>query len=149
MDPKYFELVKAINSDSTISVENRSAIVTAAIAASFAAAAPLPSTPVDSPSSYFTLTVQPAIGNLLSDLNENLVFSVKEAVTNMEALWKVRYAAAHPEGVFYSGTESYFDALFKVGLNVPENLRTLLNTNTAQVIYIMNLLSPFITATGE
>jgi hypothetical protein len=149
MNPNHIELVKAINGDASISIENRSAIVGAAIAAAFAAAAPLPSTAVESPSSYFTLTVQPSITNTLSDLNESLVFSVKETIEFIGALWNVRYAAAHPEAVFFTGTESYFESVFKVSLCVPMNLRTTLNNYTAQVIYVTNLLSPHITSLGE
>lgn len=137
MNPKYINLSNEVNKLLLTKADKSADILSAAIAIAIANASPLPSTPVESSASYFTLTVQPSFTNILSSLNEDFMFSIKGCISNIEAFWKVRYSAAHPSFTFYNPENYFFDDFFKVSEFVSADLKEILTSNSEEIFLLV------------
>jgi hypothetical protein len=89
-------------------------IVAMAVALAVAATAPLPSTPVDDASEYFLQQVNQQAIELISELNESVIFASKLALEFTQQFWKQRYYSAHPKCMIESNFTSQLDSLLNV-----------------------------------
>ena len=98
MKAQYLPLLEAADKSIT-DVNARARVLAVAIASAVSLTALLPSTAVESPSSFYITSVAERTRSMLSEFNENMVFDLQYALEAAQVLWMVRYGAAHPRPV--------------------------------------------------
>lgn len=115
----------------------RARIVAAAVGLALCNAAPLPTSAVDNPASFFVSTVQPSANNALSQLNENVIFDCKTACEFFRSFWLMRYAVAHPlSRPLYAINDCFFDSICGVGNFVSPQSQEFLNKYGKEVLIV-------------
>lgn len=95
--------------------EHRNGIIVAAMAVALSNATPLPSSPVENPSNYFSLQVLPGVKNIVAPINECVVMDCQAIIDQVRNHWLLRYNAAHPaQCQAYPGEGSFFESLQNV-----------------------------------
>ncbi len=110
MDMKFnpfLQRVEATIKDST----QRGAILAAVIGIAAAQELSLPSSKADDPEGYYQGVLMPEYNAILDRFNENLVFSVKEALAMTRAFWLLRYESVYPCNEIPNSQYGFFDTL--------------------------------------
>jgi hypothetical protein len=95
MDPKFISLNQEIGRVIKVPAD-QGRILATVFAMAAAAAAPLPSSPLDNIPAYFAAQVFPQATQQISEANESVIFSATSAVEYTKIFWKMRYNAAFP-----------------------------------------------------
>lgn len=95
MNVRYLEFIRCIN-EFEAAPGDRSCVIAQGVAMAIARHIPLPSAPVEAPTSYYTFTNLQSAKDLIAQFNEQVVFNVQEAVEAVRQFWMLRYNAAHP-----------------------------------------------------
>lgn len=113
--------------------------IAAALAVAYAA--PLPSSPVQSPVTYFDASVKEAVAKVIEVFNETRPVDFTQAVENTKAFWMARYAVVHglaAQQISYgAGMVCSPLTLFGIAYNLPQELLTEINecANEIQPVY--------------
>lgn len=95
MNPKFLPFTRQVAADCT-EFGVRSQMLPYVVAMAVSKTLPIPSSPVEEVSNYFRVTHGVAIRNIISEINEVIVFDTPVAVELTRQLWELRYNAAHP-----------------------------------------------------
>ena len=116
---------------------NRARIIAAALAKAMCDLCPLPTSPVEGPSSYFNLQVLPALRPTVSDWNENMVFDARSCVDLIRAFWLLRYTAAHPiSRPVYALDKSFFESIMGVGTFIASDTAVFFEENKQAILFL-------------
>lgn len=125
----------------------RAKIITLALATALAAAAQLPSTPVEDTGAFFGHTVLPELKEIAGQFNENLVFDLPACIGFARSIWMVRYRAAHPaqNAFVVSNTASFFETLFGVPALLAPDDAAFLNKHKLAIVHLADVAGDTIT----
>ena len=131
MNLKYTELMRTLNA-LPVDITARSKVMAAGVALAVASTLPLPSSAVISPDEFFNLQVSGLVNAPLSDINENCILDMKQAVEFTRQFWMLRYAMVFP-GSQYTFAENspygFFDTILGVNLYVGPAGHEFMNLN--------------------
>jgi hypothetical protein len=136
MNPMFNSFKK--NADVMITDQTqRSKIISAALAKAVSDLQTLPTSQVESPSSYFNLQILPNIRTIISVWNENMVFDPRACVDHVRAFWLLRYTAVHPvSSPIYSLDRSFFECVFGVNTFVASDTNEFFNTHKQAILFL-------------
>lgn len=136
MNPMYTSFKQAADRhilDQTV----RGKIIAAALAKAVSDLQPLPTSQVDSPSSYFNTQILPAIRPTISFWNENMVFDARTCVDHVRAFWLMRYTAAHPiSRPIYSLNRTFFESIIGLDTFVATDTNDFFNTHKQAILFL-------------
>jgi hypothetical protein len=116
----------------------RSKILAVAIGAALASALPLPSQPVESPTEYAINNLRDQMYATLNDFNESIIFDLSFATVACNVLWRMRYNAAHPQGVpTLSDSFSFLETLIGAGTYMEPEFTEFVNKHKQQILLVM------------
>lgn len=149
MKPEYISLMQEVDLYVKDPME-RAKILGIAISAALANSSDMPSTEVEDPSTYFINQVSTTIRSLVSDLNENVVFDLKQVMENVRVFWMLRYHALYPyvKNVFFS-THTFFENLYGAGATIPPDLYEYANCNKEAISKLMPTVNSIVYSLGE
>lgn len=137
MNSHFFNLSKAADSI-TFPIGQRSRVLAATIGSVLARQCALPTSQVESATSYFTSTHGLATRGVLSDANEGLVFDLTYAMEVTRTLWLVRYYAAHPQlFTVYDESRSFMDMITGASQHVSQEMGELLENNKKTIVHLI------------
>ena len=149
MNSTYLGFNNAVNQLTSDSIQ-RSKIVAAAIAYAIATLAALPSSPVDSASNHFNMTVLPEARNIISDFNENLVFDCRDAVDQVRAFWMMRYTATHPlRTPIFSVERTFFENIIGVETFASPDFYEFVNKHKVDILSLYVVAAGIIVDRGQ
>jgi len=149
MNSKYLGFNNAVNQLTTDSIQ-RSKIVAVAVAYAVATMAALPSSPVDSASNQFSMSVLPEARNIISDFNENMVFDCRESVDAVRSFWLMRYTAAHPLSTpLFSVERSFFENIIGVETFVSPDFYEFVNKYKTEILRLYIVAAGIIADRGQ
>ena len=128
----------------------RTRVMQTALALAISNSSNLPSSPVESPSSYFILQIQQRAKNIVSIFNESMIIDPKAILDDVRAFWTVRYNSAHPiSRQLYAKEYSFFDGLAGVGLAISPLMYVFVNDNKASILFLAATVDEIISNLGE
>lgn len=110
MDMKFTPFLQRVDSTIKDSTQ-RAAILAAVIGIAAAQELSLPSSKADDAEGYYNGILMPEYNAILDRFNENLVFSVKEALVMTRAFWMLRYETLYPCNEMPNSQYGFFDTL--------------------------------------
>lgn len=126
---------------------DRASIVTTALAFSASKHSSMPSNKVEDTEAFFNSTILPTITDFLSDWNENIIFSFREALVIARAFWMIRYNALYPEDglPFLQTRDGFFDKAFLVQKYMSETQHDLTDKYADEIIKLVFVIGQIIT----
>ena len=128
MEMKFTPFLQQVDGNIKDSTQ-RAAILVAVISCAVAQELSIPSSPADDAEGYYNGMLMPEYNALLDRFNENLVFSVKEALGLTRAFWMLRYEAVHPCNEMPNSQYGFFDTLVGVQCYFSPEQHQFLNEN--------------------
>jgi len=120
MNAKYLTFNQEVEKH-VVSGQDRARILALVVATAAAIRAPLPSSPVEDPSSHYRNVVALSLHSVLSAFNENVVLDLSYAMQQARVLWILRYNAAHPKPVMvFDQRCSLYENLSAVPMHVSD-----------------------------
>lgn len=138
---KYCVALNSVMDKLSIDAVKRPEILANAVGLAAAIKVSLPSAPVESPGIYYINTNLIQVRDLISDVNESIVFDIKLAEETSRAIWMARYNACHIPTIIPNGTVyDFFCTIFGMGKHIAEADYVYLTANKEAIISIANLI---------
>lgn len=142
MKPHYLAFKDVVNR-AQVDPTERARLIAASLGTVVAQSLPLPTSPVENPSSHYISTVLSLAGAKLGTHNEHLIFDYKAALEYTRIFWMLRYTAVHGGTPAFIGTDFCFlSKLMGADLYISANEYVYLNT-------YKNVLEILIRAAGQ
>lgn len=127
--------LKSYNLDSKTATK----VLAIAIALGLSEDLALPSSPADTPASYFNLTHSGHLNKTISEWNENVIFDAKLTMEMVRNFWTIRYYAAYPKErptTMANTAMSMYSAMFTVGFFISPEIEDLFSNNASTIFLI-------------
>lgn len=120
--------------------QTRSRVVAAAVAAAISRVLPIPSFEAEDPAGHYRLNVSSTANQLLSCINEQVVFDIQFAEPFLRQLWIMRHSAAYPSTKVLDARQfGFFDTIFGVGIYVDDTTHAFLNEHKDSILNLMSV----------
>lgn len=106
--------------------------------------AALPTAPVTEPSGYYNRNVLESVTHGLGELNEHLVFDLRDALNRCRQFWMLRYGAAHPAPLPIISTIGFVDTIVNRGIYLDDDMVCFANDHKEAILRITNELENLI-----
>jgi hypothetical protein len=117
----------------------RADVLSTAVAMAASRLGGLPSEAVANPGSHYNMYVSTPIRNRAGAINEEIVFSLKDALNQARQFWMLRYYSAHPAQYQPEGTDyGFFDTLMGVPQFVDPKLHSFANEHKRALFRLAN-----------
>lgn len=95
----------------------------------------MPSSPVDSPTMYYNSAAHAEVSNLLSAINDSIVFDLKLVMETARKFWMIRYSCLFPADTLYTADpERALIDFFGFGTVVDVDTYTFMKANAPSLI---------------
>lgn len=128
----------------------RSDVLSTAIAMAVSRLGGLPSEAVANPGSHYNMYVSTPARNRAGQINEEIVFSLKDALNQARQFWMLRYYSAHPAQYQPESSDyGFYDTLMGVPQFIDPKLHSFANEHKKALFRLANQITSIIQANEQ
>jgi hypothetical protein len=116
----------------------RASVLSVAVGLAFSRYVPVPSAPVNSPAGYYNTQVLETVTHGVGEINEHLVFDLREALNRARQFWMLRYGAAHTAPLPIISTIGFVDTIVNRGIYLDDDLVCFANDHKEAILRLTN-----------
>lgn len=141
MKPEFMSFSKTFN-DTVTDIYARPKVLTAVVALALSRQLPIPTSPTDDFSGYYSTQALPLVRELADRFNREMIVDVPGVLEQTRMFWNLRYNAAHPLiSGFATSKYGFFDTIMGVGLFCDETIVCALNEHKEVILALAGIVA--------